>query len=243
MDVQRGVRLKLPRGHVDVDVLAKEATHGIEHRIICECKDWGSNVPQEKVHAFRTVMHETGANRGYIVARKGFQVGAIEAAAATNIGLVTFEQFQERYFTKWFNSRIGAISNTLGNFLVYYEGTPWAKGGYDLLTTDRQRAEYDAVWKKYVFAGLLLPPFSPYLYMLGDRPPPSLPLDTSRIEEAGFFVPDDVKDVTGYREILALLEEYARTGLKELRSVNPRQNGTAGVEQIEELNNPIPKPE
>ncbi len=34
--------------------------------------------PREKVHAFRTVMDETGANRGYIISRVGFQIGAIE---------------------------------------------------------------------------------------------------------------------------------------------------------------------
>ena len=159
MSVQRGVRLQLPRGHVDVDVLAKEAMQGTEHSIICECKDWSSNVPQEKVHAFRTIMHETGANRGYIITRKGFQTGAIDAAKSTNIELVTFEQFQERYFTKWFNGRIRAIEKSIGNFNVYYEGAPWAKVGYDLLTTDSQRAEYDAVWNKHFLLACYWCPF------------------------------------------------------------------------------------
>jgi hypothetical protein len=63
-------------------------------------EDWRTNVPREKVHAFRTVMDETGANRGYIISRIGFQIGAIEAADATNAELLTFEQFQERYFDK-----------------------------------------------------------------------------------------------------------------------------------------------
>jgi restriction system protein len=62
MTVQQGVRLTLPRGHVDIDVLADDTVEGITHRIVCECKDWSTNVPQEKVHTFRTVMNETGAN-------------------------------------------------------------------------------------------------------------------------------------------------------------------------------------
>ncbi len=228
---------------MDVDVLAEETTQGIKHSIICECKDWSSNVPQEKVHAFRTVMHETGANRGYIITRKGFQSGAIEAAASTNIELVTFEQFQERYFTNWFNSRIRSIENSIGNFNVYYEPSPWAKVGYDLLTTDSQRAEYDTVWNKHFFAGALLTAFSPYLYMIGNYLPPSLPMDVSRIEGEGFFVPDDIKGATGYREVLALLEGYARVGLNELRALNPRRNGTPGVEQVDELDAPVPRSE
>lgn len=243
MDVKRGIQLRLPRGHAAVDVLAKEAVQGIEHSIICECKDWSSNVPQEKVHAFRTIMHETGANRGYIITRKGFQAGAILAAESTNIELVTYGQFQERYFAKWFDNRIRAIEESVGNFDVYYEPGPCGKCGYDLLTTDRQRAEYDEVWNKYFFAGILLMYFSPYRYMMDNPAPPPLPLDVTRIEAAGFFVPDDIKRATGYREVLALLEGYARVGLRELRALNPRRNGTQGVEQIEELDAPIPRSE
>ncbi|WP_316237021.1 restriction endonuclease [Bradyrhizobium sp. SZCCHNR1015] len=95
MEVQHQVRLPLPRGHYDVDVFAEETIEGITYRILCECKNWRTKVPQEKVHAFRTIMQETGANRGYIVSRTGFQAGAIEAAQATNIELVTYAQFQE----------------------------------------------------------------------------------------------------------------------------------------------------
>lgn len=79
--------------------------------------------------------------------------------------------------------------------------------------------------------------------MVGNHTPPSLPLDVSRIEGAGFFVPDDIKQATGYREVLALLEGYARVGLEELRALNPRRNGTPGVEQIDELDAPIPHTE
>jgi Restriction endonuclease len=97
MDVQRQARVKLPRGSVDLDVLAQETLEGILQRVVCECKNWRKNVPREKVHAFRTVMQETGVNRGYIISRTGFQAGAIEAAEATNVELLTFEEFQERY--------------------------------------------------------------------------------------------------------------------------------------------------
>jgi hypothetical protein len=44
--------------------------------------------PQQIVHSFRTVMADTGAHRGHTISRAGFQSGAFEATANTNIDLV-----------------------------------------------------------------------------------------------------------------------------------------------------------
>jgi hypothetical protein len=35
-------------------------------------KSWSTNIPKEVVHVFRTVIHETGAHRDYIISRVGF---------------------------------------------------------------------------------------------------------------------------------------------------------------------------
>jgi hypothetical protein len=110
LQARRGVSLTLPRGSVDVDVLAEETHDGIVHRILCECKNWRTNVPREVVHAFRTVILEAGANRGYVISRVGFQSGAVEAARSTNIELVTFAEFQNIYFPKWYNKRLWDIT-------------------------------------------------------------------------------------------------------------------------------------
>jgi hypothetical protein len=92
------VSLTLPRGSVDVDVLAEESHDGLVYRIICECKNWRVNIPKEVVHAFRTVVQEAGANRCYVISRVGFQHGAGEAAKSTNIELVTFAEFRTYIF-------------------------------------------------------------------------------------------------------------------------------------------------
>lgn len=239
MAVQRAVRLPLPRGSVDVDVLAEETTDGITQRIICECKNWRANVPREVVHAFRTVMQETGANRGYIISRTGFQQGAVEAAHATNIELLTFVQFQELYFGKWIGRRCRDIEAAIGNFNVYYE--PLGRPGYHALTDDRERTAYDAVWERYAFAGIMLMHFSPYLRMLGNATPlPPLPFDVRQLDEQGLTVPDEVRQARGYRELLGLLEHYARIGLEELRAVNPLTRGHDADALIEELDAPMP---
>jgi hypothetical protein len=238
MTVQHQVRLPLPRGHYDVDVLAEETVEGITYRILCECKNWRTNVPQEKVHAFRTIMQETGANQGYIISRTGFQAGAIEAAHATNIELVTYAQFQEMYFAKWIARRCRAIEDAIGNFNVYYE--PLGRPGYHLLQDDEERAAYDAVWTHYCFAGVLLMHFSPYLRMAQDVPYPQLPFDVSELDARGLPVPDEVRAARGYRELLQLLEHYAGIGLAELRAVNPLTRGQPADAIIEELDAPMP---
>lgn len=230
MEATRQVSLQLPRGAVDIDVLAEETVQGIHHRIICECKNWRTNVPREVVHAFRTVMQETGAHQGYIVSRVGFQIGAIEAARSTNIELLTFAEFQSAFFAKWFNKRLWAMEEEIGNFNTYYEpiGTP----GYGLLRDATERAAYDGVLARYAFAGGMLAPFSPYLRMAREYPIPALPFDVSQFEEGGVVIPDDIKNARGYREFFQLLVQYAKEGLVALRTVNPITRGKS-AENIE----------
>ncbi|MBR0986089.1 restriction endonuclease [Bradyrhizobium liaoningense] len=238
MDVQQQINVPLPRGSVDLDVFAEETVEGIRSRVVCECKNWRTNVPREKVHAFRTVMDETGANRGYIISRTGFQQGAVEAAASTNVELLTFEQFQERYFDKWITRRCRDIEDVNGNFNVYYE--PLGRPGYHALQNDDERAAYDQVWERYAFAGVLLLHFSPYLRMVGRPPPlPPLPVDVRELERQGLVVPHEVKAARGYRELLQLLEHYGRIGLEELRGVNPLTRGQPAAAIVEELDAPM----
>lgn len=219
MEAQRQVTLTLPRGAVDVDVEATETRDGIPYRIICECKNWQANVPRQVVHAFRTVMNETGAHRGFIISRAGFQAGAIDAARDTNIDLVTFEEFQEMHFEKWIKNMMWVVEHAAEKFNTYYE--PLGPPGYSLLQTDGERAAYDEVWNKYLFAGLMLQPFSPYLRVATPYPIPQLPFDVSEMERMGVHVPEDARSVRGYREFFQLMVSYARSGLQELRVVNP----------------------
>lgn len=65
-------------------------------------------------------------------------------------------------------------------------------------------------------------PFSPYLGMVsGGGQVPAMPFDFAKIDKQGVAVPDKVRNATGYRELLALLERYAAEGLAALRKVNP----------------------
>ncbi len=101
---ERGKHLRIPRGVIDIDVYAEDLTREPHIVIVCECKHWKARVPKSTIHSFRTVVSETGAHVGFIVSSVGFQGGAIKAVKNTNIELVTWQQFQERFYGRWFDA-------------------------------------------------------------------------------------------------------------------------------------------
>ena len=90
------------RGSKEVDVYVRDPRTSVPHVILIECKHWGSNLPQDTVHGFRTVMADCGANTGIIVGSTGFQSGAEEVVAYTNIELRTWESLQQAFGNEWF---------------------------------------------------------------------------------------------------------------------------------------------
>jgi len=101
-EVQIGQKVKLLRGatkEIDVRVVDQEVVPPSSY--LCECKHWKAPVDQEVVHAFRTVMDDQGAHRGFIISSSGFQSGARAAVENTNTDLFTFEEFQAAFFGRW----------------------------------------------------------------------------------------------------------------------------------------------
>ncbi|HRK69567.1 MAG TPA: restriction endonuclease [Hyphomonas sp.] len=217
---QRQAPLTLPRGSVNVDVLAEETKDGTALLTICECKNWKTNVPQEVVHSFRTVLAEAGAHRGYIISKAGFQSGAVAAAVSTNITLATFAQFQTLYFDRWILARSWQIENAVGNLHTYYE--PFGIPGIMKLPTEAEREAYAAAWKQYLYLGIILPMFSPWSRTIVNAMPwPTLPLEAKRFEEQEVPLPEAFEGLDSYREFLQLLEAHAVVALTKLRSMNP----------------------
>lgn len=81
------------RGKVEVDVIATKKK-AYTSTILCECKYWNTAVPQTVIHAFRTVVEDSGASQGIIISKTGFQKGAFEAVAKSNLVLLTWQGFQ-----------------------------------------------------------------------------------------------------------------------------------------------------
>lgn len=96
------------RGKVEVDVYV-EAPNEIAKKIICECKYWNTPVPKEKVHAFRTVVYDSGATLGMLISKNGFQSGAIDAAKCSNVILLTWEEFINTLSDKWLTTQLKKI--------------------------------------------------------------------------------------------------------------------------------------
>ncbi|WP_109013659.1 restriction endonuclease [Klebsiella pneumoniae] len=84
------------RGISNIDVVVESKYLGTDFKWFVEAKYWNSNVTKEIVHAFFTVLQNTGADRGFIISKKGFQSGAIEATKHTNISLYTLDEFKKK---------------------------------------------------------------------------------------------------------------------------------------------------
>ena len=96
-----GERAELVRGSKEIDVDVLDSASIPAARYLCECKFWQKAVPIETAHSFRTVVQDAGAHRGYIISIAGFQRGAYEAVAKSNVELITFEALQDIYYDRW----------------------------------------------------------------------------------------------------------------------------------------------
>jgi Restriction endonuclease len=95
-------RVELSRGCATLDVVVEDRRVAPPSLYICECKYWNKRVPKSVVHAFRAVVSDLGANRGLLISAKGFQAGANEAARFTNVDLLTWQQFEDLMFDRWY---------------------------------------------------------------------------------------------------------------------------------------------
>lgn len=93
--------IDLIRGKKQVDVYAKERKQVPSHEYIVECKNYAVNVSQEKAHALRTVVADSGVSMGFLISKAGFQKGAYEAVEKTNIRLFNWCEFQSFFLDRW----------------------------------------------------------------------------------------------------------------------------------------------
>ncbi|MER2492716.1 restriction endonuclease [Catenovulum sediminis] len=102
IDAETEKSIETPRGVVEVDVYGVDQSSVEKIRYIIECKNWGNPIPQTVVHAFTSVLHETGGHIGILISKKGFQSGSLNYVKHTNIDALTYAEFQQRYFKPWY---------------------------------------------------------------------------------------------------------------------------------------------
>lgn len=110
------------RGPVNIDVIAVDDAGTPTQEYFLECKHWRRRVPKTVVHAFRTVVADSGANWGAIITLQGFQSGAVEAARCSNVRLLTWSDFENLFAHRWFNRHfLKTISTLTEPFFDYTE--------------------------------------------------------------------------------------------------------------------------
>lgn len=111
-----------PRGEVEIDVFAIDPRSIDRIKYVVECKNWCNPVNQSVIHAFTTVMNETGCNIGYIVSKVGFQKGAIKYTDYTNIRLFSFTELQNHYYMSWMKNHFAPeLENHVERCNLYLE--------------------------------------------------------------------------------------------------------------------------
>ena len=106
------------RGKVEDDVFSTSNDELIK-QFICECKFWNTAVPKEKIHAFRTVVNDSGSMVGIFISKNGFQSGAIEAAYCSNVLLKNWDEFLEMIKNKWLIKQLPRIKKIVHPLSVY----------------------------------------------------------------------------------------------------------------------------
>lgn len=93
--------IELVRGKKEIDVYVEDTIDNITFKILIECKNWKENIHQDVIHSFRTIVSDSGANKGIIIVKKGFQSGSLEASNKTPLELLTWKDFNTLYYKKW----------------------------------------------------------------------------------------------------------------------------------------------
>jgi len=230
-DVEVGKNVKLARGDADIDVWADD--HSQPPNVLAvECKLWADPVTKEVVHGFRTRVGESGANLGLLVSAAGFQAGAVEAAAYSNVQLLTWIDFQKMFTERWFRRylipRLSEEMHALHEYTEPINSRIFRKAGR---LTDDRKERFKALRQVHVTLGSLYLAFRGGLVdgLLVDGEardvprglPKGLPLraDGADIFGLGGAVPDDVLDATALRPLLDALVEHSRRATAEFDAV------------------------
>ncbi len=214
LDAETDHPIDTVRGAVNIDVIARDKDATPESVYLCECKHWARAVPKNVVHGFRTVVADSGANVGIVISSAGFQSGAVEAAAHSNLRLLGWDDFQELFADRWFQRYMAPTLREEVDPLVEYTEPINSRifGKADALPPNG-RERFKVLRQKHFLLALGLMPMWLPVPPAADRPtPPRLPLRTAAGPAQGDalgHLPDDVLDAVALRPLMdALLQHY-----------------------------------
>jgi restriction system protein len=218
--------LKTARGKKEVDVYATEEIKGRTYTIACECKRWNTDIPQEVVHSFRTVVQDLGCNKGYIITTSDFQKGAVETVDFTNIELLTWAEFQEKFIETWFEQYfVPTITQKLDPIMSYAE--PLKPKWFEDMTDEDKHSFYKLKERYDGIAIIIMVYFSLYRMKFADdqeRPRVPLPL-IDRLKETNLpslNIPEEILNEAGYLELLQKSIAFGETGIAAFRQLRDK---------------------
>lgn len=138
--------IELVRGQVEVDVFATTDDE-LLRQFICECKFWETPVPQEKIHAFRTVVQDSGSMLGIFISKMGYQEGARKAADRSNVVLKDWDGFIDMIADKWVKNRFREVLRLADPLGVY---TDYLDVPIEKFQTEAARQECIRLQEKYI---------------------------------------------------------------------------------------------
>lgn len=207
MEVSLQKEVQTVRGTVNVDVFASDAAPTPSATLLVECKNWHHRVPKTVVHAFRTVVADFGANTGILISSAGFQSGALDAAAYSNVRLVNWPEFQELFGVRWFDQfmlpRLRVEAEPLIEYTEPVNSRIFKKA--ERLSTEN-KAKFRELREAYFFLATYISMFA-WADVAGIRRPLSLGLPM-RDKLAEFLVsdpakfPDDILDAPALRPLM-----------------------------------------
>lgn len=214
---ETGVTVQTVRGSVEIDVLAIESVQGREYKTLIECKNWKRRVSKNVVHGFRTVVADTGANSGYIVSKAGFQSGAYEAAANTNVKLMSWHEFQEVFEDQWYWTHfVNQVNEVLDPLCSYLEPLP-AMIHWDEYLDEPDVAHLKDMYHRHLPLGALILLLHPVMATAHwGKTRVILPIG-DRVKDYG-NLPEALTSQIGYREFFEQLVEYSLPILAEFQS-------------------------
>jgi len=135
-------------GIAKIDIVAEDPNASIARTYFFECKHWDRAVDRQTVQSFKMDVHESGANFGVFVSKKGYQKGADSATKYTNVTLLSFASLQHTFGNEWYRKNIDSFANEYQFLNSLFQSSlrdgGWQKAIFDRLVTSddsRCRAE------------------------------------------------------------------------------------------------------
>lgn len=222
--------IQTARGEVSIDVWAHDPTATPSQTYLIECKRWRTRVPQTIVHAFRTVVGDSGANWGAIISTAGFQKGALIAAEYSNVRLLSWTEFQALFADRWVSNHFfREIAKETDPLLEYTEPINSRIFRKADLLPESLRKEFIRLRDEHQAIGTLCLMFRAngaraLRLVLGENSPmpiPNLPLrkTVGTLNADGMVIADEILDANSYRTLLESIIKEAKKAIAQFDEV------------------------